>query len=209
MLFESSSARRGCAHCGVVLRPWHETFCNEACYQAGMIANVTARFWSKVAKSPDPDGCWLWTGKAMWNGYGMMGVGRQVLYAHRVSYELNHGPIPDGLLVLHSCDVRLCVRPDHLSVGTQGQNIRDAVARGRFRSISVTAAHLSGDHCPVESHARGEGVGTARLTADDVREIRRLYAAGDINQDELARRFGIHTSNVSMIVNRKSWKHIT
>ena len=88
------------------------------------------RFWSKVDTSGD---CWEWTGRmTAADGYGGIKVlGEQA--AHRVSWVIHHGPVPDGLWVLHHCDNRKCVRPDHLYLGTVQDNNRDAVTRGRMR----------------------------------------------------------------------------
>lgn len=94
-------------------------------------ANLEQRFWSKVDNSGD---CWEWRGRLAWNGYGMfspMGRGGRAVRAHRLAYELTKGAIPSGLCVLHSCDNRACVRPDHLSVGTARENAHDRVVRGR------------------------------------------------------------------------------
>lgn len=87
---------------------------------------LSERFWPKVEKT---DGCWLWTANTRPNGYGLFGsVG-----AHRVAYELCVGPIPSGMYVCHRCDNPACVRPDHLFVGTQLDNMRDMVTKGRGR----------------------------------------------------------------------------
>lgn len=94
-----------------------------------------ARFHTKYQKT---DGCWLWQAGKYRKGYGMVCIGRtldgkqQNSYAHRVAYVLAHGDIPPGLVVMHSCDVRYCVNPAHLSLGTQGDNIRDGARRGRY-----------------------------------------------------------------------------
>lgn len=89
---------------------------------------VEHRFWTKVQKS---NGCWLWTGTKT-KGYGMiLGPGRLPLQAHRVAWTLIFGHIPDGLSVLHHCDVPLCVKPTHLWLGTQADNLADARAKGR------------------------------------------------------------------------------
>ena len=96
---------------------------------------IANRFWPKVQKS---DGCWLWTGAIKSNGYGHIGSEGpggylKVRTTHRVSWELHFGPIPAGLLVLHRCDVRNCVRPDHLFLGTHTDNMLDCIAKGRDR----------------------------------------------------------------------------
>lgn len=95
-----------------------------------------------LAGAPNrPSGaCWIWTGPTNNHGYGRFGGSR---YAHRVSYQLAHGPIPPGMVVLHRCDNPPCVNPDHLSLGTQRDNVRDMVTKGRhnpggFRSRSAS-----------------------------------------------------------------------
>lgn len=93
-----------------------------------------ARFHTKYQRGA---GCWLWTSGAFKHGYGMVNLGRfadgrqQTTYAHRVAYVLAHGDIPQGMVVMHSCDTPACVNPAHLSLGDQGDNIRDCFARGR------------------------------------------------------------------------------
>lgn len=90
------------------------------------------RFWDKVNKSDD--GCWLWTGAVTTTGYGVFQRGRRgerLHKAHRFSYELHFGRIPDGRLVLHSCDNKTCVNPAHLSIGDHSRNIKEAWSRGR------------------------------------------------------------------------------
>lgn len=87
------------------------------------------RFWQHVAKS---EGCWEWTGANSGRGYGRVGVdGGKTTGAHRVSWEMHYGPVPDGCSVLHRCDNRPCVRPDHLFLGDKLANMADMVAKGR------------------------------------------------------------------------------
>lgn len=92
------------------------------------------RFWARVQKNPNPDGCWIFAGapcSLAGHVHISLDDGRR-MYAHRFSYELHHGPIPAGLVVMHSCDVPACVNPAHLSVGTQRDNVHDAIDKGRF-----------------------------------------------------------------------------
>jgi hypothetical protein len=118
-------------------------------------------------------------------GYGSLSAGGKAVYVHRRAYELANGPIPGGLVVRHKCDVKLCVRPDHLEVGTQADNVRDKVERGR--------------------HPRGEQGPNAKLTAAQVTEIRVKYAAGGRTQRSLADEYGMHWVTVHDIVRGKRW----
>jgi hypothetical protein len=95
------------------------------------------RFESKIEKT---DSCWLWAGTVLANGYGQFWINDGQALAHRTAYEVYIGEIPDGLLVCHSCDVRNCVNPAHLWVGTQSDNRNDMYSKGRG-NINVSAAH--------------------------------------------------------------------
>jgi hypothetical protein len=90
---------------------------------------VVERFWSHVIRT---DTCWLWTGGGVgWNGYARVKVEGKRIFVHRFSWSLANGPIPTGKVICHRCDVPLCVNPEHLFIGTQSDNIRDCVAKGR------------------------------------------------------------------------------
>jgi len=92
---------------------------------------ITERFWARVRKT---DACWLWTGTTTLAGYGQLRVNGKKIYTHRFVLALFGREVPSGLVVMHSCDVPACVNPDHLSVGTDGDNVRDAVRKGRHVS---------------------------------------------------------------------------
>lgn len=120
------------------------------------IVDPVKRFWDRVTFEPN-SGCWLWTGNCKPTGYGELGVTdypgakSKKVSSHRYSYELHNGSIDDGLCVLHRCDVRCCVNPDHLFLGTKKDNYDDAVSKGRNhtnskRSRCKRGHRLSGDN---------------------------------------------------------------
>lgn len=118
-----------CAGCGCRFVPsGPQRYCSHECYSGTLRVSIEQRFWTKVNKT---SGCWLWTAGTI-RGYGQIGINRRPSYAHRVAWELTHGPIPDGASVLHKCDVPLCVRPDHLFLGSQQDNLKDARQKGRL-----------------------------------------------------------------------------
>lgn len=138
-------------------------------------AEAIARFLSLAYPEPN-SGCWLWTGNLNTGGYGRFGVDNARPYAHRASYEIHFGDIPDGLLVCHRCDNPACVNPQHLFLGTDLDNTKDMIAKGRMRK-----------HCKVSDV--------------EVAQIRAEYAAGGVSQTRLAKKFGLTQSWVSMLVN--------
>ncbi len=142
-------------------------------------------FWSKVDCSGD--GCWEWQRGRMKAGYGETWHNKRVTYTHRLAWEYTNGPIPNGLKVLHSCDNRACCRPEHLFLGTDADNVRDMIAKGRNK--------------------QGEQAPNARLTEADVRFIRTNHPA--MSAHELAERFGVHHNHIHAIISRTWWKHVT
>lgn len=165
--------------------------------------SITTRFWSKVEKSTETDGCWLWHGTVANDGYGHFSIGRRgmarVYPAHRVAYELAYGPIPDGMLGLHKCDVRNCVRPDHLFLGTQLDNMLDMWRKGR--GVSGMTTHP-------ECIPHGEANYNARLSEDSVRYIRVRHSSGE-SLSSLAYDYGVSKKLILNVVHRRAWRHVT
>ena len=152
----------------------------------------------------DNSGCWIWQACISPNGYGgFTWPGRRRIGAHRASYLIYKGKIPSGLCVLHDCDVKSCVNPAHLHLGTRLDNMREAVDRGR---IAKGDRHSSRTH--PERLPRGEGNGYSKLTEDKVREIRARYAMGGVFQRTLAEEFCVNQTAIGDIVRRETWDHI-
>jgi hypothetical protein len=150
--------------------------------------SVERRFWSKVKRRPG--GCWEWQASRLPMGYGRIQVGAAQVYAHRLSWEMEHGPIPDGLFVCHHCDNPSCVNPAHLFLGTPVDNVRDSIKKGRFGLLKV------GWRSPT------------KYTEAQVREIRKRYMRGGVSQRQLAREYGMSQGNLWSIVNRKTWTQL-
>lgn len=141
--------------------------------------------WARIDKN-HPSGCWVYKGATDRRGYGrpcrmLFGGGRKRYYAHRRSYEIHKGPIPEGMLVLHSCDNPPCCNPDHLSLGKDADNHVDMRARGRANYIS-----------------------RAKLTEDQVREIR----ASQGTKEELAAKYSVSAGTIYNIKTRRIWKNV-
>lgn len=141
--------------------------------------------------SGDTDQCWPWPGTRSAGGYGRVAHGGREAYAHRLSFEIHHGPIAPGMFVCHHCDNPPCVNPAHLFAGTAADNGADMAAKGRSRNGGL----------------RGTNHPQAKLTEADVLEIRRRYAKGETGVS-LAREFDIQPTTVSWIVRRVTWSHL-
>ena len=136
---------------------------------------------------PVPEcGCHIWTAGLFSVGYGCIMIRRKSYLAHRIAWEQVHGPIPEGMCVLHRCDTRPCINVDHLFLGTKMDNVIDMDNKGRRKS------------------ARGTAIGAAKLTEEDVKLIR----ADGRTHRAIAADFGIAHSGVTRIKNRKLWTHL-
>lgn len=148
-----------------------------------MTSAYMERFWDKVETG---DGCWLWTGAQRRQGYGSFWDGERQASAHRLSYAMRYGGIPDGLCVLHRCDTPRCVNPSHLFLGSVADNARDMAEKGRT---------------------------IAKLARSDVQLIRLRYARGGVSYRKLASEYGVDESTIREAIGRKggrrSWKHVS
>jgi hypothetical protein len=167
-----------------------------------IIVSPEERFWNKV----DKDGlvhpvlgtsCWNWTGFRMPFGHGQFNIGKhKLVLTHRFSWELHYGSIPNGMNVCHHCDNPSCVRPDHLFVGTQIDNMRDANSKGRmYKGGSGTSA------------PRGEKHWSSKVTEEQVKEIIRLRNEGNTYL-AIAKVYGMSIEGIRDIYLGKRWKHI-
>lgn len=153
-----------------------------------MKRTLKERFLAKV--SPEPtSGCWLWKGYINPGGYGVISMpGKRSRSAHRIAWTLFCGAIPADLMVCHRCDVRACVNPDHLFLGTVAENAADMKRKGRSRS--------------------GERNARARLTLDQVRAIKKLLVQPEARARAIAERFNVSIATISAIKRGKIWRDV-
>jgi hypothetical protein len=170
-----------CPTCGKEFFKRNQEFCNIVCSHKNVRRrNPVERFWKKVLKTQT---CWIWMGGHNEAGYGTFfrydkdGNGR-FINAHRFSWEICHGTIPFGKQILHKCDNPRCVRPDHLAIGTQSENILDSMAKERFPSCKVKAT----DIIAIRNDPR--------------------------SQTKIARDYGTTRSCIQHIKSGRSWRHI-
>jgi len=208
MPLHRNAIERNCLFCGTSFSPrlnevkkGQGRFCSPSCYYQHTKDQYVVRFWSKVQKS---DGCWEWTGTLHGNGYGQATRFGRHVYPHRLSYELHYGAIPDQMMVCHACDNRLCVRPDHLFLGSHNDNMVDMARKRRAGRHSSPASYGKNVRPPIK---RGENANGVKLTEADVRAIRQRAGNG-VMFKAIANEFGVTPENVSQIVHRKTWKHV-
>ena len=134
------------------------------------------------------DACWLWMGYIK-SGYGSISYQGKMLYTHHLAWKIANGAIPKGMHVLHTCDVKRCVNPDHLYLGTNGDNMRDKEARG------------------LGNHGKGESRPNAKLTEQDVRKIRELRLSG-LKSRELEALYPLTGAQLLRVARGDAWKHV-
>ena len=169
-----------------------QTCCSRTCAGKMRKRPLGERFWAFASKGRKND-CWQWNGSVNNNGYGRLNRNGRIVYAHRLSYELAYGCVPDGVDVLHRCDNPPCVNPTHLFLGTQADNNLDCREKGR---------HSCGIRPRGERHSR------AKLTERDVKKIHRLHGEGKVSHKLLGEMFGVSRSAISLVLSRKNWSHV-
>ncbi len=146
-----------------------------------------ARFWPKINRQA-ANGCWEWLACTNPYGYGKFKIKGQYRLAHRLSWQIHYGTIPDKMCILHKCDNRKCVNPVHLFLGTRSDNTNDRHTKGRS--------------------ARGSQNGRAKLTEDQVLCIKRLLAH-DTSRQKLALKFKVGINAIDKIARGRTWKHLS
>ena len=167
-----------------------QVFCNMQCLRLYQ-TDLPARFWERVQRGSSQI-CWLWQGRESAK-YGHFNLNRESHYAHRVAYELTYGLILLPLYVCHRCDNPPCCNPRHLFLGTSQDNMEDCIRKGR---------HSCGERPRGEQHAN------AKLTTEQVQEIRRLSLAGDYSYHNLSAMFQVSKRTIQFVVKGQTWAHI-
>jgi len=152
-----------------------------------------ARFWAKVHKLNEPDGCWVWIAGQTKDMYGKFSIYKDKkcidIRAHHYSWQLHIGrPVPKSMVICHKCDKPYCVNPTHLFIGTTQDNTKDRDNKNR--------------------QAKGEKINFAKLTAKEVKEIRELYLLKLYTIQQLSNSYGISYSSIAKIIRKETWKHI-
>lgn len=145
---------------------------------------VTTKYIGERVKIDTNTGCWLWQLALKSDGYGIATLNQKYIRAHRLSWQLFYGEIPKGKCILHRCDVRHCVNPDHLFIGTAQENSRDMIEKGRS--------------------ARGESHSQAKLST---REVIDILESTDSHR-VLAKRYNVSYGNIGNIKSGRTWGHI-
>lgn len=190
---ESSEKKKAvvCANCGRNFKYKHRNsstkYCGPACYHASQKKPMTIdRLFHGTTRTDS--GCLNRPWGSTISGYSSFNVDGKTKLAHRVSYEMHYGPIPDGLVVCHKCDNPFCIEPTHLFVGTHKDNTQDALQKNRL--------------------VRGEAAKNSKLTDQDVLTIRARHKAGGITAAALAKEYKVSIALMSFVINRQRWTHL-
>lgn len=194
-----------CETCGKTFRrkPSHIRpgllFCNLKCRMS--FDRLEMEFWKRVLVG---DGCWNWVGSLTFNKlYGRLKYKRRIYPAHRLAWKIWNGNSHRNLCVCHKCDNGLCVNPNHLFLGTVTDNNSDRHSKGRDASGDRHGSRLKPWTRPV-----GSGVGTSKLTENQVLDIRSRYVAKKLGFHRLAKAYSVSKSTVMAIIKRETWTHV-
>jgi hypothetical protein len=150
--------------------------------ERGRLHRVFVVEWQEWFDVDPQSGCWLWKRSKHWKGYGLVSLKSKTLRAHRLAYAFHVGPIPEGEHVLHSCDVRNCVNPLHLFVGTNQDNVSDKIAKGR---------------------------NGRKLSVEQVRQIRRDRVELGLSSAKLGKAYSVSTRAIQKILSRENWARLS
>lgn len=175
-------------------------------------------FWSKVDKSAE-SGCWNWVGCKSKEGFGIFRCGGETFKAHRVSYSLNKGEVQQGKILAKTCQNDFCVNPDHIVALSIAENNKLAASQGKRAKGAANGKNTCPNSTPKEdnhwmklkpdkSHLIGESNAEAKLTEEQVLEIRKLHSDGSYKYKDLAIKFNVSDENIRKICMRLLWSHI-
>lgn len=181
-----------CLQCGISFSPKRPkgVLCSRECaaiynHDHRPVYSIEERLWAKTQKS---DTCWVWIGAHLISGYGHMTINKKRVTVHRLSWEVHNGPIPIGMEILHRCDNPPCIRPDHLFIGTNQDNVDDMVSKKR--------------------HTYGDRNGHAVFTDDQAREILYLLRTKQATGRQIAQQYGVDETTISKMRLGITWKHL-
>lgn len=153
-----------------------------------MLSEISERFWNGVSVG-EPESCWMWNRHRDPRGYGRINIFHHVWLAHRISFLLNNGHLEESMHICHHCDNPPCCNPAHLFEGTDLDNQRDACLKGR--------------------HIKGEDMSNSKLSVDLVKEIRGRYVRRKFGRGKLAAAYGVSSTCVQKILERKMWAWVS
>lgn len=167
------------------------------------LEDVKNRFWTKVDIGSKNE-CWNWKSSAIRAGYGVLKINDKSESSHRISYILNYGEIPINLLVLHKCDNKICVNPNHLFLGNHQENMKDMRVKGRSAKGDKSGARLH-----PETVKRGEKVALSKVNEFQIIDMLKLYFDDKIHPLIIIAKYNFDRSSFYKLLSGQLWKHVT